>query len=197
MKSLLESVVRKSIDEDSKESFISKVAKESGISSSKLSKVYSRGYAAGESNGKNPVSWAKGRVYSYIKGSKKHDTDLREEDDTDEYKDYLVNKLTKHDVSMESILSQTIELEEKGHKDAKSWRSAYEQLVHLDSSDEDIIVDEDDDDMPPVMRIWDSRDKVWVGKPSRSPRRLRNRADKLDLEYGAVRFNVRAYEEGS
>ena len=56
-------------------------AKSSGISLATLKKVYARGQAAYMSSGSRPgvsmAQWAMGRVNSYIRGSKKHDTDLR------------------------------------------------------------------------------------------------------------------------
>ena len=58
-----------------------KKAKSSGISLGTLKKVYARGQAAYMSSGSRPnvsmAQWAMGRVNSFIKGSKKHDTDLR------------------------------------------------------------------------------------------------------------------------
>ena len=46
-----------------------------------LRKVYKRGTAAYMSSGSRPgvsmAAWAMGRVNSFIRGSKKHDTDLR------------------------------------------------------------------------------------------------------------------------
>ena len=60
-----------------------KKAKSSGISLSTLKKVYRRGQAAYLSSGSRPGvsmgAWAMGRVNSFIRGSKKHDTDLRGE----------------------------------------------------------------------------------------------------------------------
>jgi hypothetical protein len=60
---------------------LSNKAKESGIGSGKLKKVYRRGmgayYSSGSRPGMSPHQWAMGRVNSFIKGSKKHDTDLR------------------------------------------------------------------------------------------------------------------------
>ena len=55
-------------------------AKSSGISLGTLKKVYKRGQAAYLSSGSRNVpmaAWAMGRVNSFIRGSKKHDTDLR------------------------------------------------------------------------------------------------------------------------
>jgi len=55
-------------------------ASKSGHSLSTLKKVYKRGQAAYLSSGSRNVpmaAWAMGRVNSYIRGSKKHDTDLR------------------------------------------------------------------------------------------------------------------------
>ena len=56
-------------------------AKSSGISLSTLKTVYKRGQGAYMSSGSRPgvsmAQWAMGRVNSYIRGSKKHDTDLR------------------------------------------------------------------------------------------------------------------------
>lgn len=60
---------------------LKKKAKSSGKSLSTLKKVYRRGQGAYLSSGSRPktsmAAWAMGRVNSYIKGSKKHDTDLR------------------------------------------------------------------------------------------------------------------------
>ena len=60
---------------------LKKKAKESGKSLSTLKKVYRRGQGAYLSSGSRPktsmAAWAMGRVNSFIKGSKKHDTDLR------------------------------------------------------------------------------------------------------------------------
>jgi hypothetical protein len=79
--SLLESVIQGMIEEESKEKFINKVHNDTGISKSKLNKVYARGIAAAKSSGHrpgaNPVSWAKARVYSFVEGDPKHDQDLR------------------------------------------------------------------------------------------------------------------------
>ena len=56
-------------------------AKKSGISYATLVKDYKRGQAAYMSSGSRPGvsmgAWAMGRVNSFIRGSKKHDTDLR------------------------------------------------------------------------------------------------------------------------
>ena len=55
-------------------------ASKSGHSVATLRKVYKRGQAAYLSSGSRNVpmaAWAMGRVNSYIRGSKKHDTDLR------------------------------------------------------------------------------------------------------------------------
>ena len=61
-------------------SALAKKAKSSGISLATLKKVYKRGQAAYLSSGSRNVpmaAWAMGRVNSFIKGSRKHDTDLR------------------------------------------------------------------------------------------------------------------------
>lgn len=56
-------------------------AKKSGKSLSTLKKVYRRGQGAFLSSGSRPgmtmSRWAHARVNSYIRGSRKHDTDLR------------------------------------------------------------------------------------------------------------------------
>ena len=58
-----------------------KKAKSSGISLSTLKKVYRRGQGAYLSSGSRPrtsmASWSMGRVNSFLRGSRKHDTDLR------------------------------------------------------------------------------------------------------------------------
>ena len=56
-------------------------AKKSGISLSILKTVYKRGSGAylssGSKRGMSMQQWAMARVNSYIRGSRKHDTDLR------------------------------------------------------------------------------------------------------------------------
>lgn len=78
--SILMEVVNELLEEEDKKKFISKVARDTGISASILSQVYSRGMAAARSSGNrpgaNPVSWAKGRVYSFVENDRKHDKDL-------------------------------------------------------------------------------------------------------------------------
>lgn len=62
------------------ESTLRSKAAKSGIAYSTLKKVHSRGRAAYLSAGSRPVpmeAWAMGRVNSFIRGSRKHDTDLR------------------------------------------------------------------------------------------------------------------------
>ena len=60
---------------------LQKKAKSSGISYGTLVKVYRRGQGAwlssGSRRGASMAAWAMGRVNSFIRGSKKHDTDLR------------------------------------------------------------------------------------------------------------------------
>lgn len=62
-------------------STLQKKAKSSGISFGTLKQVYRRGQGAwlssGSRRGAPMAAWAMGRVNSYIKGSRKHDTDLR------------------------------------------------------------------------------------------------------------------------
>ena len=70
----------KPLNESTKKTLRNK-AKESGKSYSTLAKVYRRGQGAFLSSGSRPgmsmAQWAMARVNSFIKGSKKHDTDLR------------------------------------------------------------------------------------------------------------------------
>lgn len=65
----------------SDEAFLTKKAASSGISKSTLRKVLKRGKGAylssGSRRGASMQSWARGRVNSFIRGSRKHDTDLR------------------------------------------------------------------------------------------------------------------------
>ena len=60
---------------------LSAKAKRSGYSLGTLTKVYRRGQGAFLSSGSRPgmtmSRWAHARVNSFIRGSKKHDTDLR------------------------------------------------------------------------------------------------------------------------
>jgi len=66
---------------ESTKATLRKKAKSSGISYGTLVKVYRRGQGAwlssGSRRGASMAAWAMGRVNSYIRGSKKHDTDLR------------------------------------------------------------------------------------------------------------------------
>lgn len=73
-------VRRKALSAAVKKSLSAK-AKKSGISVRTLTKVYRRGQGAFLSSGSRPgmtmSRWAHARVNSFIRGSKKHDTDLR------------------------------------------------------------------------------------------------------------------------
>lgn len=66
---------------ESTKATLRKKAKSSGISYGTLVKVYRRGQGAwlssGSRRGASMAAWAMGRVNSFIRGSKKHDTDLR------------------------------------------------------------------------------------------------------------------------
>ena len=58
-----------------------KAAKRKNITLGMLKKVYRRGQGAFLSSGSRPrtsmASWSMGRVNSFLRGSRKHDTDLR------------------------------------------------------------------------------------------------------------------------
>lgn len=73
-------VARKALSAATKKTLQAK-AKKSGISYGKLAQVYRRGQGAwlssGSRRGTSMAAWAMGRVNSFIKGSRKHDTDLR------------------------------------------------------------------------------------------------------------------------
>ena len=65
-----------------KKTGIAAKAESSGIPASILSQVYKRGIGAARTSGmrpnvKSPQQWAMARVNSILKGSKKHDTDIR------------------------------------------------------------------------------------------------------------------------
>ena len=72
-------VSAKPLSESTKKTLREK-AKSSGKSYETLKKVYRRGQGAwlssGSRTGASMAAWAMGRVNSFIKGSKKHDTDL-------------------------------------------------------------------------------------------------------------------------
>ena len=61
--------------------FLRKKAASSGHSVATLRKVLQRGKAAylssGSRRGASQAAWARGRVNSFVRGSRKHDTDLR------------------------------------------------------------------------------------------------------------------------
>jgi len=43
-----------------------------------------------------------------------------------------------------------------------------------------------------LWMIWDNLRQAWAsGQPSVNVTRLRRRADRLDMEYGAIRYSVR------
>ena len=58
-----------------------KANKKKGVTFGQLVKVYRRGQGAFLSSGSRPrtsmASWSMGRVNSFLRGSRKHDTDLR------------------------------------------------------------------------------------------------------------------------
>ena len=71
---------RKALNTGTRSNLQSK-ARKSGIAYSTLVKVYRRGQGAFLTAGSRPevgmAGWAMGRVNSFIRGSRKHDTDLR------------------------------------------------------------------------------------------------------------------------
>ena len=73
-------VARKALSAATKKTLQAK-AKKSGISYGTLAKVYRRGQGAwissGSRRGMPMAAWAMGRVNSFLRGSRKHDTDLR------------------------------------------------------------------------------------------------------------------------
>ena len=46
-------------------------------------------------------------------------------------------------------------------------------------------------DNPQFWAIWDNIGRNWASKPYSDRRRARGRADRLDLQYGAIRYSVR------
>ena len=73
-------IARKALNAATKKTLQAK-AKKSGKSYGTLAKVYRRGQGAwlssGSRRGTSMAAWAMARVNSFIKESKKHDTDLR------------------------------------------------------------------------------------------------------------------------
>ena len=72
---------RKPLSAATKATLRKKAAKKKNITYGQLSKVYRRGQGAFLTSGSRPgvgmAQWAMGRVNSFLRGSRKHDTDLR------------------------------------------------------------------------------------------------------------------------
>ena len=72
---------RKPLSASTKATLRRKAAKKKNITYGQLAKVYRRGQGAYLTSGSRPgvsmAAWAMGRVNSYLRGSRKHDTDLR------------------------------------------------------------------------------------------------------------------------
>ena len=72
---------RKALSAATKATLKRKAAKKKNITYGTLAKVYRRGQGAFLTAGSRPgvgmSQWAMGRVNSYLRGSRKHDTDLR------------------------------------------------------------------------------------------------------------------------
>ena len=72
---------RKPLSAATKATLRRKAAKKKNITYGTLAKVYRRGQGAFLTAGSRPgvgmAQWAMGRVNSYLRGSRKHDTDLR------------------------------------------------------------------------------------------------------------------------
>jgi len=72
---------RKPLSAATKATLRRKAAKKKNITYGQLAKVYRRGQGAYLTSGSRPgvsmSAWAMGRVNSYLRGSRKHDTDLR------------------------------------------------------------------------------------------------------------------------
>jgi len=72
---------RKPLSAATKATLRRKAAKKKNITYGQLAKVYRRGQGAYLTSGSRPgvsmAAWAMGRVNSYLRGSRKHDTDLR------------------------------------------------------------------------------------------------------------------------
>ena len=72
---------RKPLSAATKATLRKKAAKKKNVTYGMLAKVYRRGQGAYLTSGSRPgvsmAAWAMGRVNSFLRGSRKHDTDLR------------------------------------------------------------------------------------------------------------------------
>ncbi len=107
--------------------------------------------------------------------------------------DHLVAKARNVGMTAKDFIRKGEQAEQHGDPKASIYLDVAKRL----SADNLRFSEADGENEELIHRIYDTVDKVWVGKPSKQLRRLRNRADKKDLEYGAIRYNVQPYSPAS
>lgn len=110
--------------------------------------------------------------------------------------DRVIAQAMKKGIEPDELLKQGERLERLGHHKGAIYVDAAYKYKKMDPYREpekkaagQSFQYESDEEFE--YEIYDTKDKKVVSKPSTNRRRLANRADKLDLEYGAVRYVVR------
>lgn len=99
--------------------------------------------------------------------------------------DHIVSMAMKDKIEPAQLQRKAERMERLGDPKAAVYFDAAEKY-----SKTDVFRSEDASEEPRVHQIIDKNTKQPVGKPSTNLKRLHRKADKLDMEYGAIRYIV-------
>ncbi len=199
--SFLNTVVNGLLEDAAQETFIDKIHQDTGITKDKLSEIFQHGMSLMTSIDADPIILGKSSVYKFLdelgddgieeqKASKHCTCPYDDDDDTKDVgtdtKCPIHGKNVKENKESKKRKLPDASLDCNTCKGEGCKKCDWTGRKNLENVNED-------DGEERVYRIFDVKDKVWVGKPSTHVKRLRNRVDKLDLEYGAVRYQARLY----
>lgn len=172
-------------------------------------------FVAKHMNTFNKASTHRDRKKASKRGDRKHktafeDSPISKTDETKKFAKWLAFKAMKYDSTSQEVLDHAKTLEDRGDKDAQAWFLAatlvdkreqemeqdavdfrlkkLSQTKSFDGSSNNNRIGEEDEVM---FQIIDTKTKEPVGEPSTNKLRLTRRADKLDNQYGAVRYIVK------
>ena len=208
-RSILEGVVNDLVNKERMKQFIDKVHASSGVPKDKLTEVYNQGVKFALKSGKHALTTAKANVFSYVNSNSKTITEVKELSEINEGDRHertsdrlnrgakaMFDKAIQRGLSSEDLYRQARLADKMGEPKTDALFKAGDMLAKHEKrmfgeSDDQQSADEYYKDK--LYGLWDSKDKKWVSKhvPRSSLKRLRNRADKLDNEYGAYRYQVK------
>jgi hypothetical protein len=108
--------------------------------------------------------------------------------------DHVVSMAMKNKLEPEDLQKKAERMERMGDEKAAIYFDAamkYKKVNVFSSDRRGARMEDAGDDEQHLYRLFDTKDKMWMGKATPHVKRLRTRADKKDLEYGAVRYVVR------